>query len=33
MRKDFLKYCESATASADMVKGRVDYFASAVNKL
>lgn len=31
--KDFLKYCESATASADMVKGRVDYFASAVNKL
>lgn len=31
--KDFLKYCESATASADMVKGRVDYFTAAVNKL
>lgn len=31
--KDFLKYCESATASAEMVKGRVDYFTSAVNKL
>ncbi len=30
---DFLKYCESATASADMVKGRIDYFKSAVNKL
>lgn len=31
--KDFLKYCESATASADMVKGRVDYFTAAINKL
>lgn len=31
--KDFLKYCESATASADMVKGRVDYFKTAVNSL
>lgn len=31
--KDFLKYCESATASADMVKGRVDYFTTAVNNL
>lgn len=31
--KDFLKYCESATASADMVKGRVDYFTAVVNKL
>ena len=31
--KDFTKYCESATASSDMVKGRIDYFSSAVNKL
>lgn len=31
--RDFLKYCESATASADMVKGRINYFTSAVNKL
>lgn len=31
--KDFLKYCESATASADMVKGRINYFTAAVNKL
>lgn len=31
--KDFLKYCESATASSEMVKGRVDYFTTAVNKL
>ncbi len=30
---EFLKYCESATASADMVKGRIDYFENAVNKL
>lgn len=30
---EFLKYCESATASADMVKGRINYFKSAVNKL
>lgn len=33
INKDFLKYCESATASADMVKGRVNYFTVAVNKL
>lgn len=31
--RDFLKYCESATASADMVKGRINYFTSAVNRL
>lgn len=31
--RDFLKYCESATASADMVKGRINYFTTAVNRL
>lgn len=31
--RDFLKFCESATASADMVKGRINYFTSAVNRL
>lgn len=30
---DFLKYCETATASADMVKGRINYFKTAVNRL
>lgn len=30
---DFLQYCGSGTSSADMVKGRVDYFKSSVNKL